>query len=289
MRPPLRLTSADNPRLKAVVRLREQRERRKTGLFIAEGAREVTRALQAGLTLRELFICTDHAADVLPSLRDFDGVVTDAKHFEVTAALFRKIAYNENPEGLLGVFEQPDWARSEDWPPSILRQLERDRTTAELWLVTAGIEKPGNLGAMVRSLEAAGGWGVFNADAVVDPFNPNAIRASTGAVFSVPVIAAGAERIFELLRRRKVKLVVTSPAAKRAYSDVDLTGPTAIAIGAEDRGLGEAWFAAAEATGGAVVGIPMLGRTVDSLNASTAAAVLLFEAVRQRRAPRPPG
>ncbi len=242
------ITSLDNPRVKDVLALRRSRERRRRGLFVAEGPREVERARAAGLRL----VATYYAPELL-DWRD--------EHAEpVSVRVLRKMAYRAEPEGVIAVVEAPD------------RQLPRDGT---LYLVAVGIEKPGNLGAMARSAEAAGADALVVAETAADPWNPNAIRASTGAVFTLPVVEASLPEI----RRLGAQLVAAEPNAAMTYTDADLTPPTAIAVGAEDAGLPAAWLDAADRT----VAIPIAsGATTDSLNAATAAAVLLFEAVRQR-------
>src|SRR5580700_10313818 len=178
MAEPLELSSSDNPRVKAVVRLREHKERRSTGQFVAEGVREVGRALEAGLVPTSVFYSptllglpeTGELGPILPGLAR-----TRAAVYRVTPALLGKMAYCENPEGLLAVFTQPRW--------TFERLSPRGGTQAiDLWLVAVGTQKPGNLGAMARSASAAGATGLLVADGVVDAFNPNAIRASTGAV-----------------------------------------------------------------------------------------------------------
>jgi TrmH family RNA methyltransferase len=169
------------------------------------------------------------------------------------------MAYRAEPEGILAVVEAP----TRGLPP-----------TPTLVLVAVGVEKPGNLGAMARAADAAGADALLAADGAVDPWNPNAIRASTGAVFSLPIVASSLEEL-RTLPLTRVAAVVGVPTL---YTDVDLRGPTALIVGAEDTGLDERWRAAADVA----VSIPMLGATADSLNASAAASVLLFEAVRQR-------
>jgi TrmH family RNA methyltransferase len=240
------ITSVDNPRVKEVLRLRKSRERRQSGLFIAEGPREVTRARAAGLRLV--------AAYYAPELIDWAG-----EGEPVSEAVLRKMTYRADPEGVLAVVEAPQ------------RALPRDGT---LYLVAVGVEKPGNLGAMARSAEAAGADALIVADAEADPWNPNAIRASTGAVFTLPVIEATLADV----RALGVQLVAATSDAETPYTTANLAAPTAIAIGAEDAGLPAAWRRAADVT----VAIPLRGRATDSLNAAAAAAILLFEAVRQR-------
>jgi len=239
------ITSVDNPRVKEVVRLRTGRERRRSGLFIAEGRREVERARAAGLRLVSTYFA--------PSLIEWD------EGEAVSERVLAKMAYRSEPEGVLAVVEAPSRALTPG---------------GSLYLVAVGVEKPGNLGAMARSAEAAGADALVVADGRADVWNPNAIRASTGAVFSLPVVEATLDEVKEL----GVRLVAAVVGAETAYTVADLTGPVAIAVGAEDEGLDERWRAAADVC----VSIPHRGRATDSLNAAAAAAVLLFEAVRQR-------
>jgi TrmH family RNA methyltransferase len=240
------ITSVDNQRVKDVVRLRKGRERRRAGLFVAEGRREVERARAAGLTIVATYFA--------PALLEWpDGE-------EVSARVLAKMAYRTEPEGVLAVVEAP------------ARELPRGGT---LYLAAVGIEKPGNLGAMARTAEAAGADALIVAEAEADPWNPNAIRASTGAVFTLPVIEATIEDV----RGLGTRLVAATPTASTAYTELDLTARTTVAIGAEDDGLPDAWLEAADAR----TSIPIAQTaTADSLNAATAAAVILFEARRQR-------
>jgi TrmH family RNA methyltransferase len=240
------ITSVDNPRVKDVLRLRRSRERKRAGLFVAEGPREVERARAAGLSL----VATYFAPELLEWPHGGE---------EVSERVLRKMAYRAEPEGVLAVVEIPE------------RELPRG---GSLYLVAVGIEKPGNLGAMARSADAAGADALLVADAEVDPWNPNAIRASTGAVFTLPVVATTLDEVMSL----DAQLVAAVVDAEPSYADVDLARPTALVVGAEDAGLEARWRDAADVT----VSIPMHGRTADSLNAANAAAILLFEAVRQR-------
>jgi TrmH family RNA methyltransferase len=239
------ITSLDNPRVKEVVRLRSGRERRRLGLFLAEGPREVERARAAGLNLVATYFA--------PALLEWD------EGEEVSERVLAKMSYRAEPEGVLAVVEAP------------ARELPRAGT---LYLVAAGIEKPGNLGAMARTAEAAGADALVVADAQADVWNPNAIRASTGAVFTLPVV----EGTLDDVRSLGVQVVAATVDAPTRYTDADLTRPSALIVGAEDEGLNERWRAAADVT----VSIPQRGVATDSLNAATAAAILLFEAVRQR-------
>jgi len=272
MTTPTLITSPDNPRVKALAKLRKHRDRDATGLFVAEGEREITRALQAKLPCAELFWCSDMKGpwpQRSTAIRD----VGQARVFEVNQRVLDKLSYLENPDGVVAVFEQPHW-QLETFPPA------NAASSGELWLVAVGTSKPGNLGAMVRSANAAGATGVLVADGGVDPFNPNAIRASTGAVFFTPVLAAAAPQIVQFLRNRNLRIITTTPRATRLYTDVDLRGSVALVIGPEDTGLDAFWLDQDRADES--VRVPLQGGIVDSLNASVTAAVLLFEAIRQR-------
>ena len=247
------ITSVDNARVKEVLRLRRSRERRALGLFDVEGMRELARARLAGLRIQAVYSAPELVGG------DARSPALDGAE-EVSARVHRHMSYRAEPEGVLAVVEAPH------------RELPADAT---LVLVAVGVEKPGNLGAMARSAEAAGADALLVADGAFDPWNPNAIRASTGAVFTLPIVAATLDDVRALTLRRVAAVV----GAEQLYTDVDLTGPTALIVGAEDEGLSDEWRAAADST----VAIPMSGRSTDSLNASVAAGVLLFEAVRQRR------
>lgn len=240
------ISSTDNARVKEVVALRSGRERRRSGLFLAEGPREVSRAAAAGLRIVETYVA--------PSLLEWpEGQA-------VSERVLAKMAYRTKPEGVIAVVEAPRWALP---------------VAGSLYLVAVGVEKPGNLGAIARSAEAAGAAGLLVAEARADPFNPNAIRASTGAVFTLPIV----EVTLADVRSLGVALVGAVVGVATRYSDADLGGPVAIAVGSEDRGLPPSWREAAELC----VSIPLRHQgATESLNAAVAAAILLFEAVRQR-------
>jgi RNA methyltransferase, TrmH family len=239
------ITSVDNRHVKEVRRLRASRERRRSGLFVAEGAREVERARAAGLRAVETFFA--------PELIEW------AEGEAVSERVLAKMAYRAEPEGVIAIFEAP------------VHELPRG---GSLYVVAVGIEKPGNIGAMARTAAAAGADALVIADARADAFNPNAIRASTGAVFTLPVVEGSREDVESL----GVEILAAETIAGTPYTSADLTKPTAVVVGAEDTGLSDAWLHAA----GIRVSIPVAPGAVDSLNAATAAAIILFEAVRQR-------
>lgn len=292
MRPFTHLTSPENPRLRKLYRLiREHRYRRRTGLFVAEGLRLVLRALEAGLTIRQLFLCPDlpHNPQDQPQLWQQleHRLPSHLPCFQLTPSLMRKVAYRQNPEAVLAVFQQPRWSLP-DWPgsssaeqpPAACRPVRL--SDQPLLLVAVGVSKPGNLGAMARTAAAANADALLVADAPIDPFNPNALHASTGAVFTLPILAAPSSAVIDFLLRHRIRILAADVHASLPYTQTDMTAPIALVIGAEDRGLDPLWLQTAQHHG-ACITIPMPGKIVDSLNASNAAAVLLFEALRQRQ------
>ena len=208
---PIHLTSLTNPRVKAVVRLRQGRYRRRTGWFVAEGCRQIDRALVAQLRMLELFWCPSLLGDrgaVVAQLGRRGGERFSAPGlFTVGPAVFDRMSYRRNPEGVLAVFEQRHW----ELEAALSSVADSPGDDAALWLVAVGIEKPGNLGAMARSVAAAGGSGVLVADAVVDPMHPNALDASTGAVLALPIVAADTETIITALHGRRISIIAATP------------------------------------------------------------------------------
>ncbi|QEG43786.1 TrmH family RNA methyltransferase [Roseimaritima ulvae] len=266
------LTSPANPRIRHAVRLRSGRYRRKAGQFVVDGLREIRRAIEAQLRLVELFVEQRPGAAPPPELLEpslGDGTKGQGRQVTecltwVAPAAFKKLAYGDRNEGLVAVFETPD------------RSLEQLQLPAEpLILVADQVEKPGNLGAILRSADAAGVDAVICSDCATDLFHPNLIRASTATVFSLPVARCDAAAAQAFLRARGVRNVAARVDARQSMWDCDLSGPLALVVGAEAEGLGNQW----QCEG---VTIPMGGRA-DSLNVSVAAAVLAFEARRQRR------
>jgi TrmH family RNA methyltransferase len=260
---PDRITSRANPLIKDLARLHKRRERRTTSRFLIEGAREVRRALQGGVQI-ERFLVSPELVDArrlafVADLRRSADVV------EVGESAFGALSRRQAPDGILAV------GRSVHRNPDALHLPDN-----ALVLVPEGIEKPGNLGAMFRTADGAGVDAVLVADAIVDLENPNVIRASQGSVFTVPSAVAGSTAAIDLLGERGVTVVAVSPDADADLWDIDLTGSVALAIGSEDSGLSKQMRGV-----GRSARLPMLGRA-DSLNASAAAAVALYEAVRQR-------
>lgn len=265
-----KINSLQNERVKRVIRLRSRAGRDAAGLFIIEGGREIRRALDAGIRPEAVFFCPGFLAEGDDSLAKICSACGCAP-VECSEPVFRKMAYGDHPDGMLVVAPQ-------------VRTTLAGLVLPEnpLVLVAVEVEKPGNLGALIRSADAAGAHAVIACDGATDVFNPNAVRASTGLVFSMPVVETTTAELLPDLRRRKLKILAATPGADMDYTRSDLRGGLAIAVGAEDRGLSDAWLNAADVR----VRIPMRG-TADSLNVSAAASVLLFEAARQRHADAP--
>ncbi len=253
------ISSPANPRVKALVRLRtSRRERDDTGSFVIEGERELARAVAGGIEIAEVYYSGTAGAAA--------AAETETAGFEMSEAAFAKASYRDAATGVLAVARQ--------FP------LGLDRIAlagAPLLLVAEAVEKPGNLGAMLRTAAAAGAGGVVVANPVADVFNPNVVRASLGALFLLPVAVAAPTSVRSFLDEAGVGWHAASVHGRRPYWDADLTAAAAVVVGSEQSGLSPGWLADPERT----VVIPTPG-PVASLNASVAAALLLFEAVRQR-------
>jgi TrmH family RNA methyltransferase len=262
------LTSPHNPRVKALVALRDRAGREAAGRILIEGGREVVRALRSGTLVETLFVAdqgcrTVECADALALGRE-----RGAEVIRLGQRAFERAAFGDRADGVLAVALPPATTLG-----ALARRLGRDPLLA----VLEGVEKPGNLGAIVRTADGAGADGVIVTGPGADPFNPNAIRASLGAVFAVPIAVSAPAEAVSWLREHGVRLVTARVDAPALYTEVDLTGSVAIALGSEAEGLSSAF----DAPDALAVRMPMLG-IADSLNVSVAAAVLLYEARRQR-------
>ncbi|MBQ7401512.1 MAG: RNA methyltransferase [Lentisphaeria bacterium] len=262
----MELTSLQNPKVKRAFALRDRRERDREGVTILEGYRELTRAHAAGIPIRETFYCREMFVGenndaLLDTLRDAGSAI-----YECSANVLRKIAYRERPEGLIAIAE--------------MKRKGLDEIPARpdgLYLVAETIEKPGNLGSILRSADAVGATAVIVCNKQTDIFNPNVIRASTGAIFSMPLAETTSEEALAWLRNLGIKTLAATPHTHLYHTDVDMKQGVAIVVGAEQYGLSDYWMNSADLQ----VLIPMLGK-MDSLNVATAATILLYEAARQR-------
>ncbi|NUO36291.1 MAG: RNA methyltransferase [Dermatophilaceae bacterium] len=272
----LTITSASNPRLKGLVGLRRRRTREETGQTLVEGYEEIGLALSAGVRPRTVYVCEElfspagragsqdigHQDDLLGGLR---GDRVEVVHLSRSA--FEKVSYREGPDGLLAVVDRVGVDLAD------LRVDGADHLT----LLSQGVEKPGNLGAMLRTADAAGVDAVVAADPVTDWGNPNVVRASKGTVFAVPAASATTAEALEWLEANDIRLVVTTPETDLLHTDVDYTGRVAVAVGSEKHGADRTLLEAATHR----VRIPMHGKA-NSLNVAASAAIVLYEAVRQR-------
>jgi TrmH family RNA methyltransferase len=311
------ITSRQNPRVKEAIRLRDRRQREKQGRILIDGARELRRAIGGGLKLSEVFVCeplctSDDAKAALAALPHCGGEV-----LHVAEGVLEKLAFGQRAEGLLGVAEMPrptletlsallnsrgltaPGGAAQESSPAV-REANREalppgycdsercgegngadtaRAPLPLVAVLEGVEKPGNLGAVLRSADAAGVSAVIVADGRTDLFNPNAIRASLGTIFTLPVCEATSGEALAWLRQRGFDVFAARVDGAVPYTQADYRGPTAIVLGSEAAGLSPLW------SGGEIraIRLPMLGEA-DSLNVSATAAVLFYEALRQREA-----
>ncbi len=262
-----RITSAANPRVRAAARLRGRRERDREGLTLIDGVRETLRALAGGATLRRAFLYPDaigsHEGQALLERLGEESVPIT----ELSREAFEKLAYGDRLDGVVAVAETPSCS------------LDQLVLPAEPLIgVIEGVEKPGNLGAILRSADGAGVNAVIVADSATDLFNPNIIRASIGTVFAVRVAVASSGDVLEWLEHRQIAIVAARVQASVEYTQADYRGAVAIALGSEARGLSDPWAELARAS----VHVPMRG-VADSLNVSATAAILFYEALRQRR------
>lgn len=258
------ITSAQNPRIKELILLQEKsRARRENGLFVVEGRRELSHCLEAGFKPRSLFICPEILGR--DACRELEQACCPI--VEIPAFLYEKVAYRGRTEGVIGVMECHSHSLED-------LHLKED----PLVIVLESVEKPGNLGAVLRSADAAGADAVIVCDPLTDLYNPNLIRSSIGGIFTVPVAAASSEEAIRWLKERGIRILTAQLQDSLPYYDTDMRQGTAIVMGTESTGLTPLWRQAADAH----IMIPMLGR-LDSLNVSVSAAILLYEAVRQRQ------
>ncbi len=258
------ITSSQNEHIKNLIRLRERRTRDKSSTFLIEGYRELSRAKD--FVIEILYFASEHF------LGDNERELIDeiagrgAEIVRLSESLFSKVSYRDRPDGLIAIAQQEH---------STLSDLPEKETP--FFLLGEAIEKPGNLGTMLRSADAVGVDGVIVCDPRTDIFNPNVVRASVGTLFTQPVVQATTKETLQFLRERGIAIVATTPQADLLYTDVDFTQPVAIAAGTEQLGLSEEYLRNADIK----VRIPMCG-VADSLNVASATTLILYEVLRQR-------
>ncbi len=265
------ITSLQNPKVKKAVKLADRKERNATGLFLIEGYREIKHAADSAVVFQTLFVCSEfflgtneNALIDLIRNRGVEVVVCSQQ-------VFQKLSYRDRPDGLLAIAVQMQLSLK-DFIANFTAKKDPFLVVAE------AIEKPGNLGTILRSADAAGVNGVIVCDRCTDIYNPNVVRASIGTLFTIPVVEASTVETLRWLQEQKIKVVAATPSAEEEFTRIHLTGGIAIAVGTEQLGLSETWMQAADLK----VRIPMYG-VADSLNVATATTLLLYEAVRQRQ------
>lgn len=262
------ISSLQNSRIKNIVKLRNRRTRDKQQLMIIEGYRSLLRAMNNSVEAVEFYFCREffigeNEDELIQKYAD-----SGAHVFEVSKSVFEKISYRDRPEGLLALAKYQH------------RTFDDIPLSENPFLVVAqSIEKPGNLGTIIRSTDGTGADGLIICDRCTDLYNPNVITASTGMLFALPILETDSESCREYLRKNNIKIVSATPHAEKNYTDVDLTGPIAIIVGTEQYGLTDDWMQ--ESEDAINVRIPMQGQA-DSLNVATATTLLLYEALRQR-------
>lgn len=269
------ITSSQNPRIKRFLNLQQKSsERRKAALFVVEGLREMQHCVQAGFTIDSVYYCKELLQpNALPALLAQAGFTTaeacsaDGQRLcRVSPDVYAKMAYRGGTEGVMAIVR---------WKPTTLSDLQLPEKP--LIVVLESVEKPGNLGAVLRTADAANADAIIVCDPLTDLYNPNLIRSSIGAIFTVPCVATTSEACIAFLKQHNINILTAQLQDSYLYYDTDMTQATALVMGTEATGLTDQWRQAANAH----IRIPMRGR-LDSLNVSVSTAILLFEAVRQR-------
>jgi TrmH family RNA methyltransferase len=256
-----KIDSLQNFKIKQVQKLKGNHERKKSGLFVVESVEDLAKVFLAEMEIEYIFLCSNLLDNVPAYLKGYEQ-----KIYYVPEDLFKKISYKENPEGILAVAKRKDL---------YLDNLQLKKNP--LVVVLESVEKPGNLGAILRSADATQVDAVIVCDRRTDIYNPNVIRASLGTVFDVPVVVANKEATLKWLQENKIFSFATALSANQFYTKFDFTKSSALIIGTEHEGLSEFWLQRADNQ----IKIPMLGQ-IDSLNASVSTAVILYEIIRQR-------
>jgi rRNA methylases len=260
-----KITSLKNPRIKNIVKLTKARERKEQNTIVVEGYREISMAIQSGFQIKELYFAQEkYLSSEAPAL--FNRLPKTTQLIEVSGPVFEKIAYRENSDGLLALFT-PKYVTPDDLKLS----------SNPLILILESVEKPGNLGAILRTADAAALDAIIVCDPQTDIYNPNVIRSSLGCIFTKQVATCTTEEAIALLHKKNIRSFAAALTADKYYHQQDFTKPSAIIMGTEADGLTDKWLKGADSQ----VKIPMEGK-VDSLNVSTSAAILIFEAKRQR-------
>jgi len=258
-----KISSTQNPKIKNIVKLQQKStERKSQNLIVIEGLREISLAVKAGFSIKSVFICSDI---VLPEVV-MNELKLDFQYFDVSKDVYNKLAYRESTEGVI-VLAEPKFYQLDN-----LKLRENP-----IIIILESVEKPGNLGAILRTADAAKVDAVIISDPLTDIYNPNIIRSSVGCVFTNQLVACSSDDAIQWLKRKGIKSHAAALTAKKYYHQMDLSGPVAFVMGTEADGLTDKWL---KNTDEQVI-IPMSGE-IDSLNVSISTAILVFEAMRQR-------
>lgn len=261
------ITSLQNPKIKYAASLRESRQRKKDRLMLVEGRDEIAMALESGAKPQTLFYCPEFFGEGDPASLLKQVTQSGAEMLEVNKRVFEKIAYRENPDGWLAIF------------PSIHTTLDDLKLgKCPLIVVVESVEKPGNLGAILRTSDAANVDAVLICDPKIDLGNPNVLRTSRGTLFTLPIVLAKSDEAFGWLKAHGIKTVAATPEGSTLYTEANLRQPIAIIVGTEKDGLSALWRDSADIK----ARVPMFGK-INSLNVSVSTALFIYEAVRQRR------
>jgi RNA methyltransferase, TrmH family len=265
------ITSLTNPKIRSAVKLRDRDGRDEQGRIVIDGSREVGRAIDGGVRILELFVC-EESLDADQDDLVQRALASGAQRLDVTRPVMEKLAFGKRVEGMLAVAEAPHGSLAD------VAQVFNLPHVVPLIAVLEGVEKPGNIGAVLRTADAAGVSALIVADGGTDLYNPNAIRASLGAIFTLPVCAANSAETLAWLRDHRLQIVTARVDGSTPYTKIDFRPPTAIVLGSEAHGLSAPWLG----NDITAASLPMIGH-VDSLNVSATAAVLFYEALRQRK------
>ncbi|MES2199770.1 MAG: RNA methyltransferase [Chlamydiota bacterium] len=266
----IEITSVQNPKVKIATGLADRRDRDRSGLFLIEGFREITRALQGDVIIEQVFFAESlflghNEPSLLEQLQKKGATLFSCKE-----SVFRKISYRDRPDGLVAIARQMD--------TSFESFCSTFSSENPFLLVAEGIEKPGNLGTILRSCDAVGVDAAIVCDRCTDLFNPNVVRASVGTLFTQPIVEAKGQELLTWCKSKGIQVVAATPHAEKEFTETDLSGPLAILVGTEQLGLSKLWMESADIQ----VSIPMRG-AADSLNVATATTLLLYEVLRQRK------
>lgn len=265
------ITSSQNSRVKDVLKLRNKKDRDQTQMFIIEGYRELLKATHSGVPIKTLFYSPRHFLGHSENALIDEVRSLGVEVIEVSPVVFEKFSYRDRPDGLLAIALQVHLELSD-------LSYKTKKKNPSFFLVAEAIEKPGNLGSILRSSDAAGVDALLVCDRCTDIHNPNVVRASIGTLFTVPVVEIDSQKAIDWLKTHQIKIVAATPTGDKMYTEEDLSGPVAIAVGTEQLGLSKEWMEAADVE----LRIPMHG-DVDSLNVAAATTLLLYEVVRQRQ------